>query len=109
MKERPILFSGAMVRALLDGSKTQTRRVIKTAGVADAQALGPKAACCPYSEGQKLWVRETFVYTGPGSGSDLPTYVEERTTQANQTPANCYYPAPNVHAPTHSTPPTHLL
>lgn len=75
MKERPILFNEAMVRALLDGRKTQTRRVIKP------QPLGytgrkfivpddsPKAwhdsddflSFCPYGQpGDRLWVRETW-------------------------------------------------
>jgi len=69
MKERPILFSGEMVRAVLEGRKTQTRRVVKMTGEGITRALmqpgGPyfNAALelCPYGKpGQRLWVRECF-------------------------------------------------
>jgi len=85
MKERPILFSASMVRAILEGRKTMTRRVIKyplSTGafvlmeMADG-SLWPHVSCdgeslldnhdnetpmhCPYGQpGDRLWVRETF-------------------------------------------------
>ena len=81
-KERPILFSGQMVRAILDGRKTQTRRIVKPGKDIKINALaGPYTvvgytggfaaemclhwdtdaflSLCPYGNpGDRLWVRE---------------------------------------------------
>lgn len=80
MKERPILFSAPMVRAILDGSKNQTRRIVKpqppdgcTVGwsaFSGENKIGCRSYAiphqsfikCPYVMRQILWVKETFYY-----------------------------------------------
>ncbi|CAY74619.1 hypothetical protein [Erwinia pyrifoliae] len=88
MRERPIIFNAEMVRAVLDGSKTQTRRIIKNQRIGDEWSVKPAQnprsprhthdwwlphGTQPYSAipanpfgavGDRLWVRETWAILG---------------------------------------------
>ena len=68
IKERPILFSAPMVRAILEGRKSVTRRPVKGAGLnwledfTPDYVADPANSLCPYGKpGDRLWVRETFI------------------------------------------------
>ncbi|EHE2096030.1 morphogenetic protein [Salmonella enterica subsp. enterica serovar Gatuni] len=115
MKERGMIFNGEMVRALLSGRKTQTRRIIKPQPEATLSGslsgkwlsrplnglLLPKiediAIHCPFGVvGDRIWVRETF--QGPLFDYDLmDSYCKDPTPF--EKPEFCVYKADGVPAP----------
>lgn len=114
MKERPILFSAPMVRALLAGTKTQTRHIVKARyrGTPDTHDIrfdandglwycerGQWMQSCPYGvPGDRLWVRETWACPGAVPRSDDPVRpgmrIEYRASEAR---AHGWRPA--IHMP----------
>lgn len=85
IKERPIPFTAESVRAILEGYKTQTRRVMREQRYGGGIHQPPhKVEFCPHGDpGQRLWVKENFFqYGGPveyEADEGMPSFDRKKT------------------------------
>lgn len=100
-KARPMLFSGPLVRAILAGQKTVTRRLVKEPrwarpGTFEAEgdtlvAVSKKTGClatvaCRYgAPGDRLWVRETFAAYSIAPRTGVETHWRRMTPEQRRT------------------------
>lgn len=93
--DRPILFSTSMVRAILDGSKTQTRRIVKP------QPSSLDNLKCPYGQGgDRLWVRETWRPALTSNGHEYYAYKADMSYQCGlDMPSGIFSWKPSIHMP----------
>ena len=122
MTERGMIFNAEMVRALLDGMKTQTRRIVKgtdgavkfckewdingeeifvVLGEKDRTGMNPVlgAISCPFGDvGDRIWVREAFA-----SGLSTKSTLAYRATHKREDLEDGFYDTikwtPSIHMP----------
>lgn len=110
VKERGMIFNDEMVRAILGGNKTQTRRIVEEKFYGRAVAAELLAKHCPYGQpGDRIWIRET--YRVHGKATDVATLVYRAsvrnswTEQTHRVPVEvCNKPVsekwtPSIHMP----------
>ncbi|MGB2539634.1 hypothetical protein, partial [Hafnia paralvei] len=112
-KERGMIFNAEMVRAILSGQKTQTRRIVKNVTSDNCMTLtkpsknrdgvythvmdAPKHGLCPHGTvGDRIWVRETW--QGPLVDFERSDDLL-RNPEKYEKPENCVYEADGVPAP----------
>ncbi|AHA17469.1 TPA: hypothetical protein ACXLB5_000192 [Pseudomonas aeruginosa] len=121
-RERPILFNDQMVRAILEGRKTVTRRAVKDTGfyAIDAAIHGNEVALrerealstrCPFGQpGDRLWVRETWGLQVRSYGGGAGEFIVYRATNPDaiycRSSEGREYPVkwkPSIHMRRHSS------